>query len=994
MKFLIRAQTALNAGALSALVVLLLWSFGSRADGPATTAEVDAKAGLSVSPVGTLPEILVQGSQILNIDLKRSQDDEQPYYIFDAETLQSSGAVNVEEFLKTRLTMNAQVADNTQQLALNGNNSIGAVPANSAINLRGLGTNETLILVDGRRLPALVAASFGNSGQPDINGIPISAVERIEVLPSSASAIYGGSAMGGVINIILRKNFTGAELSYNFDNTFSGDAQRRTVSGSFGDTLFGGKTRFMISGHYSDGNPLLAEDRLGILQGSIALINQRAPGYLVGLMSPFQGATPNITSADGSNLVLLSGTSLNSPYTTIPAGFTSGSNLAAALLANAGRQNLNLPNTNGADGLKYQLNGVPVSKSITADLRQVLTDRLEVFADLSLTGNAFGSVFNPLSAMPVYQYYETLPSIPAGSPGNPFQNDINVTLPSNASGPSTSNSVNRSATVGLIARLGGEWSGELDWTWAENSHYWQAFYLDIAQIQAAIAGGTLNPFVDTLAHPLNLQQYNGSQGESGGGTVNHLLFRVSGPVGSLPGGRPTLTIGGEHRKEGTTTEFANDGLFPNFPQDNEYALFYGQSQSIVDGYVEGKVPLVGENNRHPGIEALSVQVAVRYERYSTYIHQGYDYFGGGSDGTFTFTSPPLFQETDYHSFNKTFAVEYSPLTSLTFRASYATAFLPPQAGDLTYAPDGPYTTTITDPKNGQTYPVSYYRGGGPWIQPQTARTIDFGLIWRPHVRYLDGLRVNVERYDIKQPNQIFQYPSPQLIVDTPSLSDWVIRDPTTGQITRVNAYEFNATEFKTSGWDLSIDYPWETRAGQFALTMQGTYVDHDQRQLTPGTPFLEFAGHPNDAGFGTNPGPVKVKANASLHWSRGLWSAGWTTTYLGHYWQVGAPNSPLAQGCSSCGGNGVYGVTFAQLVAAQGGPEVASQTYHQIFGAYSFGEKNEGRRNVLSGMRLTWAIHNLFNKSPPLDAFYYPFFTSPYGSLRLRTYELGFRKSF
>src|SRR3546814_10763655 len=88
----------------------------------------------------------------------------------------------------------------------------------SAINLRGLGENQTLILVDGRRLSSL-SAGF-SPGQPNLNGIPLAAVERIEVLQTTASAIYGGSAPGGVINVVLRRGYEGGEVSVSHDNSF------------------------------------------------------------------------------------------------------------------------------------------------------------------------------------------------------------------------------------------------------------------------------------------------------------------------------------------------------------------------------------------------------------------------------------------------------------------------------------------------------------------------------------------------------------------------------------------------------------------------------------------------------------------------------------------------------------------------------------------------------------------------------------------------------
>src|SRR5262249_47891111 len=132
-----------------------------------------------------------------NVDLPRTIDDAQPYYIFDSKTIQQSGAANIEDFLKQRLTMDTAAWSNVQSATSNFGNT-------SAISLRGLATNETLVLVDGRRRAAVTLST--GPVQPDINGIPLSAIDRIEVLPSSASGIYGGNAIGGVVNIILKKD--------------------------------------------------------------------------------------------------------------------------------------------------------------------------------------------------------------------------------------------------------------------------------------------------------------------------------------------------------------------------------------------------------------------------------------------------------------------------------------------------------------------------------------------------------------------------------------------------------------------------------------------------------------------------------------------------------------------------------------------------------------------------------------------------------------------
>src|SRR5207237_8614471 len=131
------------------------------------------------------------GSRSQNIDIRRTQNDAQPYVVFNSKDIERSGAATAEEFLKQRLTANSVTETASQgfdtPLGLNGGGA-------SAINLRGLGANETLVLIDGRRVAPSYVQALG--GQPDINGIPVSAIDRVEVLPTSASAIYGGVAMG------------------------------------------------------------------------------------------------------------------------------------------------------------------------------------------------------------------------------------------------------------------------------------------------------------------------------------------------------------------------------------------------------------------------------------------------------------------------------------------------------------------------------------------------------------------------------------------------------------------------------------------------------------------------------------------------------------------------------------------------------------------------------------------------------------------------------
>ncbi len=261
-------------------------------------------------PRSALPEVLIEGSQTLNMDIERTRDDAQPYVVFDRRLIQQTGSVNIEDFLRQRLTMNAQTTSIAQTPSQVGNTT--------SINLRGLGANQTLILVDGHR-----RASFGASGapqQPDLNGIPLSAVERIEVLPTTASGIYGGGATGGVINIVLRRDYTGIETKLTYENSFEGGGASRRIDISAGYTTPSGRTNLLFAGSYVDAASLRVEDREFIQEGRRRILAQN-PAFFYTSPIPPLGRTTNIRSATGANLTLKTGAALSSPLTYIPQGY-------------------------------------------------------------------------------------------------------------------------------------------------------------------------------------------------------------------------------------------------------------------------------------------------------------------------------------------------------------------------------------------------------------------------------------------------------------------------------------------------------------------------------------------------------------------------------------------------------------------------------------------------------------------------------------------------
>jgi iron complex outermembrane receptor protein len=922
-----------------------------------------------------IPEILVYGAPTMDVDVTRTENDVQPYTIFKAAQIEQSGATNVEDFLKQQLTMDTTFTTNSQ-VSPNYGTGQGTT---SSINLRGLGSNETLILIDGRRSAGVSINGVAN--QPDINGIPLAAIDRIEVLPSSASAIYGGAAVGGVINIILKKNFNGGDLRYTYDKPLSSGANQRTLSGSYGFTLEQTKTQVLLGGGYSDGRPLLLEDRVDLEQRGISSILTNSPSYFYDSLSPFPGAATNIASIDGTYnssytvftptpLTLKNGTPLNSTITWVPRGTAPGSSLSAGLLANAGSFNLGLAPGVGPYALESPFGFVPLTKSAFVTIRQTLFDNVQVFTELSTNGNQgngatapFGRTFN----------------IPSTASINPFQQDVAVNFPSTVSAESAADSTTKSATVGAIVPLMAGWSSELDYTWSKNTFHDIGQTADNTALSAAINAGTVNPFVDTVAYPLNLTPYLAPDSFSSSATLDDLALRASGAVGSLPAGRPTLTVGLEHRKEGSDNSTFSS-TFPLTPSQSFEQTLFGQSQTTNSVYAEALVPLIAAKNNVPAVHALELQIAGRSERYSVETGTPYAY---ELPVAFQALNPPAEHDTiRFTSTNPTVGLKYQPVADVSLRASYSTAFLPPTSPQLLPNPTVCVSCgLIVDPHNGETYIVNSTQGGNPNLKPQTSRNWDFGAIFEPQEEALRGLRLNLEYYKITQPNYITT-PTFQQFVDDPAFASHVIRDPTTGLVTQINISPVNGVEYATRGWDLKVDYQKPTAFGTVGLHAAATFITYDQRQLAIEAPSYNYAGYPNDGG------EAKIKANATARWDYRHWTVAWTATYYSSYWQEGAPGSPSAL---------VNGAPFTTFTDAQGGYTIPSQIYHDVFVSYVFEKASPTTTpgdKVLSNLMLSFGVKNVFNTWPPFDAAFEPYYYSPYGDPRLREFRLSVRKSF
>jgi outer membrane receptor protein involved in Fe transport len=199
--------------------------------------------------IDRLEEVIVTGTNIAGTTPSAS-----PLTVYDRERIEQSGATTVEQFVR-QIPQNFAVVD-ASTVQGSGNSDSGTnVAFGSGVNMHGLGAGATLVLINGHRAsPSGIDGSF-----VDVSLIPLSAVERIEMLTDGASALYGADAVAGVVNFILRRDFDGAETSLLYGDSADGGATERTIGQTLGTVWDNGSA--MITYEYHDQDPLRADQR-------------------------------------------------------------------------------------------------------------------------------------------------------------------------------------------------------------------------------------------------------------------------------------------------------------------------------------------------------------------------------------------------------------------------------------------------------------------------------------------------------------------------------------------------------------------------------------------------------------------------------------------------------------------------------------------------------------------------------------------------------------
>jgi outer membrane receptor protein involved in Fe transport len=929
-----------------------------------------------------LDKFEVFGSKSINLDLPRTRDDAQPYVVFNHDQIANSQAANLQDFFRTRLPMATQVG----QLSFTGASAL-----NSTVNLRGLGFNQTLILVDGRRLPAFVLSGAVNMLPPDPNGIPLEMIERIEILPSTASGIYGGGATGGVINIITRKDFSGAVLTTSYVNTFDTDTARRRVDFNASTSLNGGKTVLTLTASWQDARDLLVQDRdFAIRARQLAFANN--PAAFTGTSTPPRGYTTNIRNQNGTNLVLkpqYGGAVLNSAFTSVPVGYAGiASDNAAAFVANAGRYNLDLPNDLGSR-LANQITTASPITSLGFGLRQRFTPWLEGYVDYLRTDN---------NTRPVAPGFTATATLAATAPNNPFTTAINVAFPNPSPeiyNRSFNEQITNRLTGGLVAKLPGEWQGGMDFTWGRSvniSHNDSTALGDpdgpagpAISYATALSTGALDVMRDLNLKNLDLAPYAmlGMAYENVGASVNQsVTARASGPTFHLPTGDIVFSTSAEVQKANTEPNIFSSPS-PVAPQ---FTYFYTSGVSSVSRsvYAEARVPLLAAPQGQPKDARLELQVAARYDASEVRT------LDNGSFPVIASPSSPVptvgYLTRDFSASTHTAGLRYAPIPDLVFRASVGTGFLAPDMVQLSPTDNIPGRTfsNLVDPKRGGVLgsigPVDVITGGNPRLRPEKSKSYSGGVILTP--RFLPGFRLSVDYTRINKTDEITSLSFQQMLDFEDQIPGYIARAPLTpadqalgytgGVVTMLSIRSINFARREVEAFDVQADYTRKTTIGEFRAYSIATFNRRFAGQVVPSAPIL------NEVGY--NSSPLKWRGNAGLDWSRGSWSAGWNAQYYSAQSLYRITDTPAAR---------------ATTLLTQGYDTFPAQMYHDAQVSYEWGRGGAGLRRMLSNVKLTVGLQNVFNREPPVQAG--NVLRSGFQNIedpRLRRYTLNLRKRF
>jgi len=737
-----------------------------------------------------------------------------PVTVVGAEQIQAAAPANLADFVNSSLpsVIGSETSNNSSGSLSNGLAGI------NALNLRSLGVNRTLILLDGHRTPASAA-----TGDTDINTIPQQLVKRVDVVTGGASADYGSDAVGGVVNFILDKEFTGFKAAVEYGETDAGLQPSYKVNGTYGMDFDGGKGHALISGEWVQTAPTPKDYNPAWNKSGFFKVQNPAYNAVTNSSVPFYLIQPGI----GASQVSPGGLVINS--TTVPApGKTAGVTSTAfggtyfgvnAVINNLAYGTTTGPWMIGGDTAVTQANYGGTNSLAAGENRQSIYTRGSYYVTPDIEVWAEGSI-SRYKGFSIYQQPPQVGGITIKN-DNAFlpasvraamvaQGIASLNMGSTNSGFPESGSLNgREVWRAAVGADGNFNLLDTDWKWDYYAQYgmantreqetpvWNNARLALAQdavFVTAANAGTSGLAVGSIACRSTLTApTNGcvplSRIGINGGTqapaafqqgLNYVLgtpfrtqrlqeqstgFNVSGTPLSDWAGPISVAFGAEWRLESINgfvpTQYNSGWLFGNY-------LVNKGHYSVAETYLETVVPLM---------TGLDFNGAYRYTAYST------------SGGVSTWKT----------------GLTYSPFDDIKFRVTYSHDIRAPNLNEL-FAAGTARTNTVAVNNNSLTFVQN--QTGNPNLSPEAANSLGLGTVITPTM--IPGLALSVDYYNINIGNGIGSLSGQQIVTNCfqgqAIYCAAIQRDPASGLITVVNAQPFNLASQEADGIDFEASY--------------------------------------------------------------------------------------------------------------------------------------------------------------------------------------------
>jgi len=862
-----------------------------------------------------LERVTVTGSNIKRTDTETAS----PVQVITRQDIEKTGKQSIQEVLR------GVTADGQGSIPSSFSN--GFASGSAAVSLRGLGVNSTLVLVNGRRMTTYGLADDGTRNFVDLNSIPLEAVERVEVLKDGASAIYGADAVGGVVNVILRKNYQGASLGGTYGQSGHNDGKTARGFGSLGfGNLDTDKYNVFVSVEASKQKNIWSKDR-----GFLGESDLRDKGWFDttnGENRPWIGAGPTA----------------NSPYGVIrnPVGNVRTNVVPCDPSLRSPTTGLCRYNGLVEQEIQPQIERFNVFSRGTLQFSSALSAYLELgyfntktSANGTLGANNDGGVFNPADPLnPVIVH--GLMNLPAGHPDNPFGVARTVGVRPNELGgrdQETNNQVFR--LVQGFQGTAANWDFDIGWAYIksrlENTN---TGFIRYDVMQNAINNGTyrfagLGP---SATDPAVLAAISQELRTTPTSEVKLIDFKISRELGALEGGPFGIALGGEMRWES-----ANNPPVP-FTQTSEivglgYSAFKA-NRKVTALYGEVTAPV---------FKWLELSGALRWDHYSDF---------GDS------VTPKL-------------GFKVKPMDQFAIRGTYSEAFRAPGPAEVGGSSFG-FTS------------LGILSIGQPGIQPETAKSYTLGLIFEPMV----GTSATVDFWKIDRRNEIVQADQASIIPPgTPQTAAPLTKIPgalpnsfiyydSTGQLATVSGNYANANKTTTSGVDLEIRSRWKLQeAGNLTGTINWTHVKEFKRTDASGNT-LDYAGTQGPIVLSAGAGTPKDRATASLTWDRGPYAITGVINYVGalklidHKGETAVDNgdgtvTDTTNGLTYPNGGDLNCAVFNPDGSPAQGCKLKAFTTFDLFGKW----------NTTKNWEINLSIQNVFDKKAAFD----PYLVLTYG---------------